>query len=98
MTTQADSFADGCEAAYAEIYKTLADKRHVSACGECRPCGVAKQAVETLMECLAGRMSADDFFDLALILARTNSTIVDAEGHVIIDWSDNSKWKLFRTK
>ena len=38
------------------------------------------------MECLSGRMSADDLLDLACILARSNTTLVDAEGHVVIDW------------
>lgn len=84
MTT--DPYRAGCEAAYAEIYRVLSDERHVASCGECRPCGVARQAVEILMECLASRMSQDDFFELALILARTNTTVIDAEGHVIIDW------------
>ena len=45
MTTNKNSYLAGYEAAYAEIYRVLADEKHVGSCGECRPCGVAKQAV-----------------------------------------------------
>ena len=86
MTTIGNPYTAGYEAAYEEIYRVLADENHVSACGECRPCGVAKQAVEILMECLAGRMTQEEFFGLALILARTNTTVIDQSGNVQIDW------------
>ena len=50
MTTVGNPYTAGYEAAYREIYEVLADEEHPKECGTCRPCGVAKEVVEVLME------------------------------------------------
>ncbi len=68
-----DSYNDGYRAAYEEIYRILNDETHQAECGECRACGVVKQAVEILMETLASKMTQDEFFALAMILNRAGN-------------------------
>lgn len=86
MANGTNPYTAGYEAAYREIYARLNDENHHIGCDGCRPCGVAIEVVEVLMETLASRMSQDDFFQLALILARTNTTAIDKNGYVRIDW------------
>lgn len=84
MVSQGNPYVQGYEAAYREIYSRLNDENH-QRCG-CRPCGVATEVVEILMESLATRMSQQDFFELALLLARTGNTAIGEDGHVRVDW------------
>lgn len=72
-TYNTDSYNDGYRAAYEEIYRILNDEQHQAECGECRACGVARQAVEILMESLASKMSQEEFFALAMILNRAGN-------------------------
>ena len=80
MVGHNNPYTEGYEAAYREIYAILNDESH-QRCG-CRPCGVATEVVEVLMETLAGRMSHQDFFELALLLARTGHTAIGEDGHI----------------
>ncbi len=75
----------GYRAAYDEVYHILNDQEHQAECGQCRACGLITNVVEVLMESLASKMSQDEFFGLALILARNNSTFIDGEGYVKVD-------------
>lgn len=79
-------YTAGYEAAYQEVYAILNDEPHQVHCGECRPCGLIKQVVEILMETLASRMTQEEFFSLAFILARTGHTAIDSQGYVRMDW------------
>ncbi len=79
-------YTQGYETAYREIYQAFNSADHLEECGECRPCGVAKEIVEILMESLAGKLTQEEFFTLSFILARRNATIIDSSDHVRIDW------------
>ena len=86
MVHQGNPYTNGYEAAYQEIYRVLNDQDHQAECGTCRPCGLIKQMVEVLMETLAAKMTQEEFFALAIILARTGHTAIDDAGYVRIDW------------
>lgn len=85
MTTHMNPYTAGYQAAYDEIYRILNDEAHQKECGGCKPCGLIKNVVEVLMESLASRMSQEEFFGLALILARTGHTMIDGQGYVGLD-------------
>lgn len=80
-----NTFGAGREATYQEIYKVLADPHHIRRCGTCRVCGVIKQTVEVLTDSLADKLTRDELYGLAIILARTGNSTVDREGNVTID-------------
>lgn len=86
MTNQGNPYTAGYEAAYQELYQILHDEEHHRACGHCRPCGVMKEVAEVLMETLAGRMSQDEFYSLAILLTRTHTRVRDKNGNTRIDF------------
>ncbi len=90
MATNTGSFASGYNEALVDIYRVLADPNHVKRCGTCRVCGVIKQTVEVLTDSLADKLTLDELYGLAIILARTGTSTVDREGNVTIDF-----WREF---
>ena len=86
MVNQGNPHTGGYEQAYREIYNVLNDDAHQQACGECRPCGVIQEIVEVLMETLAGKLTQDEFYTVAILLARTNTGVKDQDGRIRIDW------------
>lgn len=86
MATYGNPYTAGYEAAYSEIYAALNSADHLDECGECRPCGVAREIVEILMETLSRKLTQEEFFTLSFVLARRNATIIDSSDHVHIDW------------
>lgn len=67
------TYQDGYEAAYREIYAAIDSDDHPANCGTCRACGVMRTVIEDMMITLSGKLSQDEFYTLAQILARANS-------------------------
>ena len=86
MVNQGNPQNLGYEAAYREIYTVLNDDTHRQECGECRPCGVMDEVVEVLMETLAGKLTQDEFYAVAALLARTGTGVKDRDGYIKIDF------------
>ena len=86
MATYENPYTAGYEAAYREIYAALNSAEHLDECGQCRPCGVAREIVEILMETLSKKLTQEEFFTLSFILARRNATLIDDKGYAKIDW------------
>ena len=86
MVNQGNPQVSGYEAAYREIYTVINDENHQSTCGECRACGVIDEVVEILMETLAGKLTQDEFYVVAILLARTGTGVKDRDGNIRIDW------------
>ena len=86
MVHKASPHTEGYEAAYREIYEIINDEGHQAECGECRPCGVILEVIEVLMETLAGKLSQDEFYMVAILLAKTGTGIRDNDGRIRIDW------------
>ncbi len=76
----------GYETAYRELYSIINSEHHLRECGECRPCGVIQEVIEILMETLAGKLTQDEFYTVAILLARTGAGVRDSEGRIRIDW------------
>lgn len=68
------SYEAGYNAAHAEIYAALDDLDHPRRCDGCRPCGVMKTSIEWAMRNLSRRLSQDEFYALARILAKAETT------------------------
>ena len=68
------NYEAGYNAAYAEIYATLDDEDHPRKCTGCRPCEVMKATIEWTMRSLSRRLSQDEFYALARILAKAETT------------------------
>ena len=68
-----DSYQDGYNAAYAEIYATLDDLDHPQGCKGCRPCEVMKATMEWAMRSLSRRLDTEEFFALAGLLAKAEA-------------------------
>ena len=79
-------YVSGYETAYMMLYSMINSETHQQECGECRPCCVIQEVIEILMETLAGKLHQDEFFAVAIPLARTNTGIRDSEGRIRIDW------------
>ena len=86
MLNGSNPHVSGYEAAYRELYATINSERYQQECGQCRPCGVIQEVIEVLMETLAGKLTQDEFYTVAILLARTGTGIRDSEGRVRIDW------------
>ena len=86
MANQGNIHTAGYETAYRELYSIINSERHQQECGQCRPCGVIQEVIEVLMETLAGKLTQDEFFMVAILLARTGTGIRDSEGRIRIDW------------
>ena len=69
------SYDDGYRAAYAEIYAAINAEDHVRGCGDCRACGVMRTVIEDMMTTLSRKMTGDEFYTLAKILADLNARI-----------------------
>ena len=83
----------GYEQAYREIYSILNNDEHRQECGnhlppehECRACVVIQEVVEVLMETLANKLTQQEFFVVAVLLARTGTGIKDKDGNIRIDF------------
>ena len=76
----------GYETAYQELCSIIDNESHPGRCGECRPCGVIQEVMEVLMETLAGKLTQDEFYTLAILLARTGTSVKDSEGRTRVDW------------
>ena len=70
------SYEAGYGAAYAEIYAALDDPDHPRHCDGCRPCEVMKATIHWTMQNLSRRLSSEEFFTLAKILASAESKAV----------------------
>lgn len=86
MAIQGNPYRSGYDAAYREIYAVLADEDHKKGCDERCGCGVIKETIEILMEVLAGKLTQDEFFSLAIVLNRTHTRVKDSDGNISIDW------------
>ena len=73
MTTRGAEY----DAAYAEIYAALDDLDHARKCGGCRPCEVMKATLEWMMQGLSRRLSQDEFYTLARILAKAETRAME---------------------
>ena len=72
MNSQHRSYEDGYNAAYAEIYATL-DDLHPRQCDGCRPCEVMKATMEWAMRSLSRKLTHDEFYALAMLLAKAEA-------------------------
>ena len=93
MVNRGNPHTGGYEQAYREIYTVINNEAHQSTCGDgvhgehgCRPCGVVQEVVEVLMETLAGKLTQEEFYTVATLLARTGTGVRDKEGYVKIDF------------
>ena len=88
MVNQGNPYTAGYEATYQEIYTVLGDDEHdrVHREHECRACGSTGEVIEVLMETLAGKLTQDEFYAVAILLARTGTGVKDRDGNVRIDW------------
>ena len=73
MNSQSRSYEDGYNTAYAEIYATLDDLDHPRQCDGCRPCEVMKATMEWAMRSLSRRLTDDEFYALARLLAKAEA-------------------------
>ena len=73
MNSQSTSYEAGYNAAYAEIYATLDDLDHPRHCDGCRPCEVMKATMEWAMQSLSRKLTQDEFYALARLLARAEA-------------------------
>ena len=71
-----EGYEDGYNAAYAEIYAALDDLDHARKCDGCRPCEVMKATLEWMMQGLSRRLSQDEFYTLARILAKAETRAI----------------------
>ena len=74
-------YTGGYEAAYREIHDIM---------GDC-PCNRdhAPAVIEILMEILAGKLTQDEFYGLAILLEQTGTRIKDLDGTLSIDiWGE----------
>ena len=76
MTTTGNPYTDGYEAAYREIRELLGDERKAE----------IDVVVTVLMETLAGKLSQDEFYGLAVLLEDTGTRIRDLDGNIAIDF------------
>lgn len=76
----------GYEQAYREIYTTLNNDEHRQECGGCRVCGIVDEVIEVLMETLASKLTQDEFYVVAILLARTGTGVKDRDGNIKIDF------------
>ena len=67
------SFQDGYESAYTEIYAAIESEDHPRNCGDCRACGVMRSVLEWMMLSLSPKLTKEEFWTLADILARANA-------------------------
>ncbi len=81
--THINPYVSGYQAAYREVYAVLGIE-------EVPTDGAAVIAVvEILMETLAGKLTQDEFFGLAILLEQTGTRIKDLEGNTRIDlWGE----------
>ena len=87
MLNGSNPHVSGYETAYRELYSIINSETHQQECGQCRPCGVIQEVIEVLMETLAGKLTQDELYTVATLLARTGTGIRDSEGRVLrIDW------------
>lgn len=86
MVSNGNPYVSGYETAYRELYAIINSESHQQECGQCRPCGIIQEVIEILMETLAGKLAQDEFYTVAILLARTNTGIKDSEGRIRIDW------------
>ena len=76
----------GYNADYAEIYAALDDLHHPRHCDGCRPCEVMKATLEWMVQGLSRRLSQEEFYTLASILAK-------AETRAMEEWQSKSPEK-----
>ena len=66
-----DSFNQGVESAYAEIYAAIDSDDHPRICGgNCRPCWVMRATLEEFLLQLGQMMNPDDFQTFVGIIAK----------------------------
>jgi len=71
----------GYETAYRELYSIINSERH--------PDPATDAVITVLMETLAGKLTQDEFYGLAVLLERTGTRIRDLDGNVCIDiWGE----------
>ncbi len=68
----------GYNQAYTEIYAALDDLDHPRHCDGCRPCEVMKATLAWSMQSLSRRLTQEEFYALAKILAKAE-TVAAAE-------------------
>ena len=73
MNSRSTSYQDGYNAAYGEIYGALDDLDHPRKCDGCRPCGVMKATMEWAMRSLSRKLTQDEFYALARLLAKAEA-------------------------
>ena len=63
----------GYNAAYEEIHTAINSTEHSGGCGACRPCEIMKEVIEVLMLSLHKKLTQDEFYVVAMILAHMNA-------------------------
>ena len=73
-------YTAGYNAAYAEIYGALEDLDHPRHCDGYRPCEVMKATLEWMMQGLSRRLSQEEFYTPARVLAKAEEKAVAEQG------------------